>query len=112
MIQRELNTFEMEATMGNQQYNIEQVLLDSDSSHSMPLATFLLNPSYRDDMARQRESLYDDALGLVARMTAVSYTSEILQLNFGPPSASFHPTISCQRRHYTKSWAELTGCWA
>lgn len=55
---------------------IETVLLDSDS---MPPQSFLLNPSSDAEMARDRESLFDTALSLAARMTATRFTSPILE---------------------------------
>jgi hypothetical protein len=99
-----------------QQYNIEQVLLDSDSRHSMPLATFLLNPSSGDDMARQRKSLYDTAVGLAARITDVAYTSEILQAELRTavsffssdeqlPAAKLHEKLGLINRLLAQCWA-------
>jgi hypothetical protein len=80
---------------------IDQVLLDSES---MPLTTFLLHPSSGDVMARQRESLDDTALGLASWITAVSYTSKILEAQLEdairflgshelPPAPKLHETL-------------------
>ncbi len=55
----------------------EQVLLlDSESK---PPQTFLLHPSSDDEMARERESLFDTALSLAGRMTVTLFTSQILE---------------------------------
>ncbi len=60
----------------------EHVLLDSevsDSIISMPPPTFLLHPPSDDEMARERESLFDTALSLAGRMTVTLFTSKILK---------------------------------
>ncbi len=68
----------MDAFVNTQQH----VLLDSDVSvpiFSMPPPTYLLHPSSDDEMARERELLYDNALGLAGRMTVTHFTSQILK---------------------------------
>jgi hypothetical protein len=55
----------------------EQVLLLD--SESMPPQAFLLHPSSDDEMAWERESLFDTALSLAVRMTVTLFTSQILE---------------------------------
>jgi hypothetical protein len=45
----------------------------------MPPQIFLLHPSSDDEMARERESLFDTALSLAGRMTVTLFTSLILE---------------------------------
>jgi hypothetical protein len=45
----------------------------------MPPQSYLLHPSSDDEMARERELLYDNALSLAGRMTVTHFTSQILE---------------------------------
>ncbi len=58
------------------------VLLDSDVSgpiFSMPPPSYLLHPPSDEEMAQERELLYDNALRLAGRMTDTHFTSKILE---------------------------------
>ena len=68
--------------MMDAQLQHEDVLLDSDISvpiFPMPPPSYLLHPSSDDEMARERELLYDNALSLSLRMTLTHFTSQIAE---------------------------------
>ena len=54
----------------------DTVLLDSES---MPPPAFLMHPSSDAEMARERESLYDEAMSLSLRMSVTHFTSQIAE---------------------------------